>query len=194
MKRIFELEPSISVARNSSYLRSYPFLVSYFAERPELGEADVVRGSHMVYGWMPTILDLDAVSVKGTSLPQAASLLNEAKKRDLTHAELAALKGVINNSIVGASKLLHFVAPDRYPIWDSRIYLYCNRRSGHAYQVNNIDAYLAYRSELQDLIDDERFFAFHASVNDKVGYPVSKMRAAELMMFLAAVHFGTNPD
>jgi len=71
---------------------------------------DVVCGAHMVYGWMPTILELNG------DLEAAAQTLNEAKAgRDITAQKITKVAATINNSFVGASKLLHFVAPkDRH--------------------------------------------------------------------------------
>jgi hypothetical protein len=186
MKHIFALEPSLQVPPGDSYIASYPYLCALFGDKAVIDAGDVVLGAHMVYGWMPTVLGLDTSAVRGVSLAQAGALLTAAKTRDLDKDELLALKGLVNNSIVGASKLLHFVEPTRYPIWDSRLYRFRHGRSGHAYQVNCVDAYLAYRGELTALMSDARFPAFHASVNAKVGYPVTGLRALELMMFLAA--------
>lgn len=185
LERIFELEPHISVPQGDSYIESYPYLCSHFSGKAVIVPQDVVLGAHMVYGWMPTVLGLDMRAVRGFSLLQAAELLTVAKKRDLDRGELSSLKGLINNSIVGVSKLLHFVEPDRYPIWDSRLYGFCHTRKGHAYQINCVDAYLSYRSKLVALMSHPRFPGFHANVNAKVGYPVSGVRALELMMFLA---------
>jgi hypothetical protein len=185
MQHIFDLEPGIAIPAANSYILSYPHLVSYFASRPAITPDEVVQGAHMVYGWMPTVLELDMAAAKGASLQRIATLLGLAREGDLDGRQLGELKGMVNNSIVGASKLLHFVAPDRYPIWDSRIYEFCNGKAGHAYQVNKVDAYLNYRAALLALADDPRCAAFHASVNAKVGYAVSRLRALELMMFLA---------
>lgn len=186
MERIFDLEPSIPVPQQDPYIGSYPYLCSHFTQKKVIEKEDVVLGAHMVYAWMPTVLELDMGAVRGVSLQRGAELLTTAKSRDLEKDELLALKGLVNNSIVGASKLLHFVQPERYPIWDSRIYSFRHGRQGHAYQVNCVDAYLGYRKELMSLTGDVRFPAFHAAVNAKVGYPVSGPRALELMMFLAA--------
>ena len=185
LEKIFELEPNISVPQRDSYIESYPYLCAHFANKAVIDPQDVVLGAHMVYGWMPTVLGLDMGAVRGFSLRQAADLLTVAKSRDLDRGELSSLKGLINNSIVGSSKLLHFVEPTRYPIWDSRLYRFCYDKKGHAHQVNSVDAYLVYRSKLMALMTHPQFPRFHASVNAKVGYPVTGPRALELMMFLA---------
>lgn len=186
LEKIFDLEPLVYVPQLDSYIESYPYLTSHFSNKTVIEPSDVVLGAHMVYGWMPTILGLDTGAVRGASLQQVAVLLTLAKSRDLNADELQSVKGMVNNSIVGVSKLLHFIEPTRYPIWDSRIYFFCHGKAGHAYQVNNIDAYLSYRSRLVELMSHPRFADFHASVNTKIGYPVSGLRALELIMFLAA--------
>ena len=56
----------------------------------------------------------------------------------------------VNHSMVGASKVLYFVNPAAYPIWDCRVYRFCYRTpegspaAGHFYQVNDAAAYADY--------------------------------------------------
>jgi len=65
--------------------------------------------AHAVYGWMPTILKsynlngLAVADIRGGFLPE---------------------KPALNNSWVGTSKLFHFLAPEVWPIWDSRVALH----------------------------------------------------------------------
>ena len=75
----------------------------------------------MVYGWMPTVLELYIANPE-RDLAEAARLTKAKNDGDLTDAEVVYLANVVNRSLVGASKLLHFVAPDKYGIWDSKIY------------------------------------------------------------------------
>ncbi|KDP87783.1 hypothetical protein CF70_034285 [Cupriavidus sp. SK-3] len=186
MEHVFELEADTQVPWTGSYIASYRDLVSYFSERDVLSAADVVRGAHMVYGWMPTVLDINPGLSPPVDLHAAAGLLMAARAGRLTHRDLSALKRVVNNSIVGASKLLHFVAPDRYAIWDSKVCAFSKTGPCYAAQVNRVDRYERYLDGLTALQRDARFPAFHASVNRKVGYDVTGMRALELIMFLNA--------
>lgn len=179
-------EGAAGVPHDGSYIKSYPHFLSYFAEREVLTDVDVVRGAHMVYGWMPTILEINPGVLPVTDLQLAATYLNRARQEALTKADLEALKRLINNSIVGASKLLHFVAPERYAIWDSRVYAFARGQYGSHAAVNSVTNYLGYLQERDKDIADERFPAFHRAVCKKVGYEVSKMRALELIMFLNA--------
>lgn len=140
----------------------------------------------MVYGWMPTVLSLYPIAPL-IDFSSGANLLNKAKSTgSLLNSEIEKLASVVNNSLVGTSKLLHFVSPQKFPIWDSKIYAFLFNEAPSSYRVNRIAKYRRYLEHLDQLQQDTRFTSFHTSVNGKVGYQVSKLRALELIMFLNA--------
>jgi len=144
----------------------------------------------MAYGWMPTILELYP-DQKSIDLPKAAKLLTEAKTNGrLTAEQLEKLASLVNNSLVGASKLLHFVAPTNFAIWDSKVYSFVHEERPHNYRVNDAQKYLAYLDLLTSLSNDARFPIFYSSVKSKLGYDVTPFRALELVMFLRAPVYG----
>lgn len=107
---------------HSSYLASYPALIEHFQAIERFTANQFIVAAHLVYGWMPTILTLNF-----SSLPEALPLINAARRGViLTAPELALLAGTVNNSVIGASKLLHFTNPSLYPIWDSRVFHFLN--------------------------------------------------------------------
>ena len=55
---------------------------------------------------------------------------------------------IANDSVVGASKFLHFVAPHHFPIWDQHVARYCGFK--HLYQYDSPDLYVAYAEWLRD--------------------------------------------
>lgn len=184
MSDIFELEPQTDIDRRNSYINSYPHIASYFSSLHEITPQDVVRDAHMVYGWMPTVLDL-YVGDDACDLAQATALLNCAKGHgEISEGDISVLAGLINNSLVGASKLLHFVAPERFAIWDSKIYAFIHRERPHNYQVNKVERYLGYLESIERYRGSREFEKFHLSVNQKMGYAVTPMRAVEIIMFL----------
>lgn len=190
MPDIFTLEADTTILQDNSYIISYPHLLSYFASKQQLAAEDVVRGAHMAYGWMPTVLALYP-GPPNIDLSTGAQLLNTAKSSgDLSDTEIEKLAHLINNSLVGASKLLHFVSPSCFPIWDSKIYSYIFREKPHNYRLSQVSKYRQYMNQLNQLRKDSRFNSFHASVNKKVGYKVTEIRAIELVMFLNAPVFG----
>lgn len=73
------------------------------------------------YSWMPTIPKVrpDKIGDEATLLAQLKAL----KEGDTSNLEslLHGLVPVINNSLTGASKLLHFIAPETVPIIDRNV-------------------------------------------------------------------------
>ncbi|MCD0420835.1 DUF6308 family protein [Rubrivivax sp. JA1024] len=190
MRDIFSLEPTTEILADDSYVVSYPYLLEYFSSKPSLEAGDVVRGAHMIYGWMPTILELYPEQGR-SGLDAAAQTLAKARVgSELSDKEIEALASLVNNSLVGASKLLHFVAPNHFPIWDSKVYSFVHEKRSHHYRVNSIPTYRKYVALLKDLAAKPDFQKLHASVQNKLGYNVSPLRALELVMFLNAPVYG----
>ena len=186
MPDVFSLEPDTRIDIRNSYILSYPYIRNYFASKVPFDAEDLVCGAHMVYGWMPTALDLYP-HTPNIDLEAGARLLTKARLQgSLEEKELKNLSALVNNSVVGASKLLHFVAPTSFAIWDSKIYKFLAEQAGHHYRVNDVGAYLDYLRKLETSRMDMQFPGFHKSVNRKLGYDVSGMRALELIMFLNA--------
>jgi len=128
MRDIFELEKHTEIDRNQSYIRSYPHLVAWLGGRERLNGGDVTCAAHMVYGWMPTVLELHVSD--GFGIDDAAVLLNMARREGkLADPAVAQLAGLVNHSVVGASKLLHFLSPEAFAIWDSRIYRFIYQKA-----------------------------------------------------------------
>jgi len=186
MKNVIELESQTKIQQDNSYLISYPHILSYFQGLNEITIADLVRGAHMIYGWMPTVLDLYP-KAPNKNLSQVAILLTKVKKGEkLTDTEISEIKAVVNNSLVGASKLLHFISPQNYAIWDSKIYKFVCEKRPHNHRVNKVELYTNYLNILEEIKKTPYFSEFHNNVNKKVGYEVTPFRAIELVMFLNA--------
>ena len=183
LERVFALERQVNDLKQNSYILSYRDMLGYFEGIGQLTSKDIVVGAHMVYGWMPTIVHLNK---DGSDLGEILHILQSVKddKADLSEDQLITIKRYINNSVVGASKLLHFISPDRYPIWDSKIFQFTHGHMPHQYQVNNPVTYLKYRQNMLALEHHPKFPEFHASVNSKLKYEVSGLRALELIMFI----------
>ena len=186
MPNVFELEPTTTISKDDSYLLSYPFLLNYFAAKPAFTPEEVVCGAHMAYGWMPTILEL-YTKKPNIDLSTAAGLLNTVKvSGTLSDAQIEQPACLVNNSLVGASKLLHFISPYKFAIWDSRVYAFVYQEKAYHERVNNVSKYRSYLGLLSRHQQDGKFSGFHASVNNKIGYAVSPLRALELIMYLNA--------
>tara|TARA_B110000285_G_C14789591_1_gene452383 strand:- start:8 stop:619 length:612 start_codon:yes stop_codon:yes gene_type:complete len=149
-----------SNTRGQSYIKSYPFLLIFFKnfntkskkEKEEL----LIQGAHMIYGWMPTILDLIKKETELEKVLKSIETLGngEVKKKD---KDLEAVSSFMNNSLVGASKLLHFIYPEIYPIWDSKIYKQLNEdKEAYHYRVNNPKTYINYCESIDNVNKENR--------------------------------------
>lgn len=194
MRDIFDLADQTQIDPREPYLRAYPYLVDYFSDLRDIGPSEVVRAAHMAYGWMPTILEMHWDQADA-DLHAAARTLTEARLgQDASASELNLLAGVVNKSLVGASKLLHFAAPSRYPIWDSRVYRFVHEEAPYHYRLNDTDAFLAYVAQVRAITADPRMPKLLASVERKLGYKVTSIRAVEIIMFVHGAKVGPNPS
>ena len=166
--------------RLESYKNAYPFFVQYFAGIEEITIDNLVIAAHFVYGWMPTILTFEFAHID-----KVLEALNKVKRGNLLNSsEIVEIKACVNNSLVGTSKLLHFIKPDKYAIWDSNIYAYLKETKKH-YGVDNVDLYLGYLKKLGEITNEDKFKDFHNAINSKIKYNVTPMRAIEYVMFHA---------
>jgi hypothetical protein len=165
---------------DNHYAQSYRYFIDYFKNIDVIEESHFYISTNFVYGWMPTILNY-----KSDQISECISLLNRVKSGEsLSEIQLTTLKSTINNSIVGVSKLLHFIDPNVYAMWDSRI---CNFLYGTTCKVDSIDKFMEYTVFMRDVISSSDFDAFYLTYQQKFNDSSSKkMRALENMMFHVA--------
>ena len=141
---------------------------------------------------MPTIFELKKTkdSEKDT-LEKVVKILNKAKKGNLlVYEEYTTLKELLNGSLVGSSKLLHFINPEKYAIWDSRVHRYLREttnRGTFSYDVGDVVNYEKYLKLLLEITKYSKFDKLYSPINDliysKYKYKITKFRAIELLMF-----------
>ncbi len=107
-------------------LHFHPHLVRHFSAIKRVEWHDAVTALHCVLSWMqskqPIVSKLAPAS--RFSVRERAQVLRLLRKAHsnrtvLTEQDLNHLMRFTNNSSIGLSKLLHFFAPSRYPIWDT---------------------------------------------------------------------------
>lgn len=160
---------------------SYHHFIKFFADKKQLTENDLIVSAYFSYGWMPTILNLNFQDVKDLEIP--LQLLNKVKSGTfLKSTDLEILKKLFNNSIVGTSKLLHFICPSNYLIWDSRVANYFGIKVYK--KVNSVEFYLRYLDFCHKL-DKNMVNEVHLNVIEKA--PCMKdattLRALEFVFF-----------
>ncbi len=163
------------------YLRSYPHILKATNDLLKIKDKDfdpILAIAHMVYGWMPTILK----SVNLT--PSDKDVLAGAREVGAFDEAIALIdkfnKSPINNSWIGLSKVLHFINPEYFPIWDSKVASNFGLRNYH--QMANKQNYLDYIRFVESHIHTKTVNAIQQEFS-RVRYEVSNVRACEFCLF-----------
>jgi len=165
---------------NQTYDVSYPEFLKYFREVKTITKHNLVIGINFTYGWMPTIFDF-----RSNNFDEAIEILNNAKKGLVpTIAQLESLKVLFNNSLVGTTKLLHFINPEKFAIWDSRVYYYLTGEVAYNHRIGNCESYLSFLTFCEYLTQRKEYQEIHNSICKKLGYSMTKFRTVELIMYL----------
>ena len=169
----------------SRYANTYASLLklaSYLEDHSNT--EDLLMLGCAVYAWMPTTLkkwnflefDLGKISVEVLRscdrYDDAACLVREKIPEPL-----------LNNSWVGTSKFLHFINPEMFPIWDSKVAM---RFGLQGYQMKKKKHYLGYMNFCRrqallignDLETAASYLSFQAERRSSI------MRTIELLLFL----------
>ena len=105
--QIFEIANNFK-KDEENYLLAYKYFINYFEQIENIQLDNIVIGISFTYSWMPTILK----KIDLTNPEKLVLIFNKVKDGEiLTTQELLILKNSFNNSIVGTSKLLHFINP-----------------------------------------------------------------------------------
>lgn len=167
-----------------TYDVSYPEFLKYFSDIETITKHNLVIGINFTYGWMPTIFDF-----RSDKFDEAIEILDNAKKGlVLTVNQLETLKGLFNNSLVGTTKLLHFINPEKFAIWDSRVYYYLTGELAHNYRIGNCESYLSFLAFCEYLTQKKEYEELHNSICKKLDYTMTKFRTVELIMYLNGVN------
>ena len=107
---------------------TYDFFKEMFTKNGRATQEQIILVMSVAYSWMPTILRVKT-RYNSRKMKQASDIITGLKKiksqKQLSQIEglesnLVHLKEIINNSMVGASKVLHLFS-DNAPIIDSRV-------------------------------------------------------------------------
>lgn len=177
--QIFEIANNFK-KDEENYLLAYKYFLNYFQEVDNIQLDNIVIGISFTYSWMPTILK----KIDLTNPEKLVLIFNKVKDDEiLTTQEFLILKNSFNNSIVGTSKLLHFINPEKYAIWDSRVVRFLTGKESHNSKFQDPKTYLEYLTLIEMLKKDTKFHNFYELMIQKVGYEISESRALELAFF-----------
>jgi hypothetical protein len=142
------------------YKTSYEAFLLYFNENRPLNENTAITGISLAYSWMPTIPNNILLN------DHIVDILNNAyTKQLLTIEDLQKLKSSINNSIVGTSKVLHFINPQLYPIWDSKIAAAFSINNYN--MINDVKNYMSYVKAIEDLSENNNLSTLIENYDEK---------------------------
>jgi len=177
INRLLKDEEQFSVS-NRSYILSYPEFLKYFESIELIEKHHLIVSAHFVYGWMPTIINIDF-----TDIETVLSLLNRVRSGyELGIDDFLPLKTCVNNSMVGLSKLLHFINPSDYAIWDSNIYRYITGTYS-LYKISQEKNYLKYLLRLKEISQHADYWSLHQLIQSHFEYAITPMRAIEVLMY-----------
>lgn len=150
----------------------------------------LIVSAHIAYGWMPTTLRVHKGKDELDNAFKAFQRLVKDES-DSEEADLKALIAVFNNSIVGVSKMLHFAAPERFAIWDSKVAAACGYTLNGS-RRRDAKAYMRYVEQLQELVSKREFKATYVSVKQQISKMgvetdtplLSRLRVGEMLLFL----------
>lgn len=117
-----------SVSRENYYNLTRPLFLKYAQNIETLNKDDLMYLISFAYSWMPTIPKVKYCTDIENRLNKAVLFINKVKSWDIDIAHLESylddlenLKWFTNNSYVWMSKVLHFINPKLFCIYDSRV-------------------------------------------------------------------------
>jgi hypothetical protein len=167
--------------KDRRYLAAYPFMRDSIKCHSLGSASDAVLISHAVYVWMPVQMHFRPEQIEKARLVlfKARQTPKEICSDDIQL--LANTFGTIRgDSVSAASKILHFINDDHFPIWDSRIK-----------KVWGNQGYIEYKNAMHDLLGNAQVNDALKLMRSKLGshgfnYPISDIRTLELILFMGA--------
>jgi|GEM_PF-2350578 len=174
------------VIRDHTLLKHYPLLISFSERNLANRDLTTIMGlAHMIYGWMPTMLNRGNVGQYSNN-ELVDKIWENISTGALDKNFIEHLIGFVNYSIIGASKLLHFCNPNSYAIYDSNAYATIKGRKAYNHsEIDDISKYIAYMEKLKALSKNAEFIQGlkNVLVTKKVDVNISDIRCIEMCLF-----------
>lgn len=171
--------------QNNQLLTTYgPMLEFAKRNKVKFDKTTLIGLAHMAYGWMPTMIQ--KISIKDFSDWQDSITAGSLDKSFLME-----VMNLTNDSIVGASKLLHFLNPDLYPIYDSRVYKTILGKEKHNLS-KDVENYICYTSKLRLLVKEPKGSSTFSKIEKElvrknfIPSKCSRIRILEVCLYASA--------
>lgn len=160
---IVRTEPVLLTPQAATYLRTYPVILKAAEQSPREPLALLCQLATMAYGWMPRVARIDREHLK-----PATAALKKAMRVSAPHEDIAIIRNVAAclHSVVGASKLLHFLMPDDFPIWDSKVARVWSNQNLKTGAMTDPKNYVKYAREVHKLSKRSEFPSFKSDFED----------------------------
>lgn len=183
--------PKLSDPRAITYLATYPSILKFSAAPGSITVDRFNQLAVLAYGWMPRVVRINpgyvAKAISALNVAVAAKAIG-----DLSATSLQDIEHCLN-SVVGASKILHFVNNEIFPIWDSNVEGFRMSRSASTYHMRCVTNYFSYACEVHSIRSEPGFNTFFANfsvaMNSRLAtlgitaYKISEVRAIEAAAF-----------
>lgn len=180
---LHKMSSKIDSTQEDPYLKTYPIFIQYFKDQIKLTENNIIIGISLVYSWMPRILK----NLNLDNIAKATEIFNKAKSGNAVNKEeLKLLIKTFDNSLVGVSKLFHFINPNMYAIWDSKVYISLYDKKPNQNSIKNPDKYLEYLKWIDGIKQDPAFEEFFLKMKTLLGNDITEFRAVEYALFKKA--------
>lgn len=182
----FDLAKKIRKVELKRYHLVYPELLNFAAklDDDETGES-LLALCHMMYGWMPTILNSTNFANFGLCNGNILHQIRAVPDVSTAIGFVNRMNDVapVNRSWVGTSKVLHIVNQRAFPIWDSRVAKHFGLKG--AGRCNQKKHYLKYLEFVRGVCADPRAELLAEKIGQELGYCVTPVRAVETVLFEA---------
>lgn len=183
-KRLLDYGPHCikNIDEDNQYIRSYPYLLKATACLcSNSNDTALVAVAHMAYGWMPTVLKkLDFQFSSNVDPEEIRSVSSFFDAREFV-SQLDT--SPVNISWVGLSKTLHFINPEWFPIWDSKVAKHFKVSGVH--QMKKRKNYLDYINFVECHSNWKVVLKVQQEFKNIAKYGVTRARACEFILFSA---------
>ena len=177
----------VTELRKHTYLATYPSLIAIGTSPGSFDTKRFYQVAALVYGWMPRVVRINPVYIQ-----QAIAAFGEAQIANSENFQNVTIQSFANclHSVVGASKLLHFINPSVFPIWDSKIETFREMPKDNIKRVSHYINYVHEVNKIRSEMEFADFFTkFSARYCDRLSasgiepYPITEVRAVESAAF-----------
>ena len=188
-EKIIGMIENIGNISNNIIYKNY-FSLFEFVKRNinNLDKINLLGIAHMVYGWMPTMLDnVDETKINDEN--KISIIWDNIFSGSLDSNFLYNIQKITNNSIRGGSKLLHFINPNKYAIFDSKVYKAITKDNSYNYDYNySIKKYKLYMEKLKLLegdVDNMNKIKNEFHKNNEKDDRITNLRYLELCLYFS---------